>query len=100
MAPSQFEAKRYKGRQTQRSAATLPRATSRALMCICQRDYALCSSSTGFITMATGIVLTVAPTLIPSAVGIHLEPSANVLAYLLAGAEFSGLLFSRLEAVA
>jgi len=42
----------------------------------------------GFITMAAGIVLTVAPTLIPSAVGIHLEPSANVLAYLLAGAEF------------
>jgi hypothetical protein len=42
----------------------------------------------GFVTMAAGIVLTVAPALIPSAVGIHLEPSANVLAYLLAGAEF------------
>src|SRR5258707_15337071 len=42
----------------------------------------------GFITIAAGIVLTIAPSLIPSAVGIHLEPSANLLAYLLAGAEF------------
>ena len=42
----------------------------------------------GFITIAAGIVLTIAPSLIPSAVGIHLEPSANVVAYLLAGAEF------------
>jgi hypothetical protein len=42
----------------------------------------------GFITAAAGIVLTVAPSLIPSVVGIHLEPSAYVLAYLLAGAEF------------
>jgi hypothetical protein len=42
----------------------------------------------GFITVAAGIVLTVAPGLIPSAVGIHLEPSADVVAYLLAGAEF------------
>ena len=39
-------------------------------------------------TAAAGIVLTVAPSLIPSVVGIHLEPSAYVLAYLLAGAEF------------
>jgi hypothetical protein len=30
----------------------------------------------------------VAPSLIPGMVGIHLDPSANVLAYLLAGAEF------------
>jgi len=42
----------------------------------------------GFITTAAGIVLTVAPSLIPGAVGIRLEPSAYVLAYLLAGAEF------------
>lgn len=42
----------------------------------------------GVITMAAGIVLTVAPGLIPSIVGIHLEPNANVLDYLLAGAEF------------
>jgi hypothetical protein len=41
----------------------------------------------GVITLAAGIVLTVAPGLIPSAVGIHLEPSADLLAYLLAGAE-------------
>jgi hypothetical protein len=38
----------------------------------------------GFITLA----LTVAPGVIPSVVGIHLEPKANMLAYLLAGAEF------------
>jgi hypothetical protein len=42
----------------------------------------------GGITMAAGIVLSVAPGLIPAVVGIHLEPNANVLAYLLAGAEF------------
>jgi hypothetical protein len=30
----------------------------------------------GFITLAAGTVLAVAPGLIPSAVGIHLEPSA------------------------
>ena len=42
----------------------------------------------GLITMAAGIVLTVAPGLIPHVVGIDLEPNANVLAYLLAGAEF------------
>jgi hypothetical protein len=42
----------------------------------------------GVITMAAGIVLTVAPGLIPRVVGIDLEPNANVLAYLLAGAEF------------
>jgi hypothetical protein len=42
----------------------------------------------GFITLAAGTVLAVAPGLIPSAVGIHLEPSAYLVAYLLAGAEF------------
>jgi hypothetical protein len=42
----------------------------------------------GFITLAAAIVLVVAPGLIPSVVGINLEPRADVLAYLLAGAEF------------
>jgi hypothetical protein len=42
----------------------------------------------GFITLAPGIVLAVAPDLILSVVGVHLEASANVVAYLLAGAEF------------
>jgi hypothetical protein len=42
----------------------------------------------GCITLAAAIVLTVAPGLIPGVVGIHLQPSADLLAYLLAGAEF------------
>jgi hypothetical protein len=42
----------------------------------------------GCITLAAGLVLTIAPSLIPSVVGIYLVPSAYVLAYLLAGAEF------------
>jgi len=42
----------------------------------------------GLITLAAAIVLTVAPGLIPSMVGIHLEPGAYLIAYLLAGAEF------------
>jgi hypothetical protein len=42
----------------------------------------------GCITLAAGIVLSVAPGLIPSAVGIHLDPHDDMLAYLLAGAEF------------
>jgi hypothetical protein len=42
----------------------------------------------GVITLAAGIVLSIAPGLIPSAVGIHLERSAYLVAYLLAGAEF------------
>jgi hypothetical protein len=42
----------------------------------------------GFITLAASIVLVAAPGLIPSVVGIDLEPGAGVLAYLLAGAEF------------
>ena len=46
----------------------------------------------GFITLAAGVVLAVAPGLIPSVVNVHLDSSANVVAYLLAGAEF-GLAF-------
>jgi hypothetical protein len=42
----------------------------------------------GLITMAAGLVLAVDPGLIPGMVGIHLEPSADLVAYLLAGAEF------------
>ena len=40
------------------------------------------------ITAAAAIVLVVAPGLIPAAVGVHLDPGANVVVYLLAGAEF------------
>lgn len=42
----------------------------------------------GFITLAAGVVLAVAPGLIPGTVGVPLEPSAYLVAYLLAGAEF------------
>jgi hypothetical protein len=49
----------------------------------------------GLITLAAGIVLTVAPGLIPSAVRIQLEPSAHVVAYLLAGAEIGFAVLSR-----
>jgi hypothetical protein len=42
----------------------------------------------GFITAAAGLVLVIAPSLIPRMVGIYLPPSAYLLAYLLAGAEF------------
>ena len=42
----------------------------------------------GFITLAAGIVLAIAPDLIPSVVGIRLAPNTNLVAYLLAGAEF------------
>jgi hypothetical protein len=42
----------------------------------------------GVITAAAGLVLVFAPSLIPSVVGIYLPPSAYLLAYLLAGAEF------------
>ncbi len=42
----------------------------------------------GFITLAAGVVLAVAPGWIPGIVGVHLEPSAYLVAYLLAGAEF------------
>jgi hypothetical protein len=41
----------------------------------------------GFITLAAGVVLVTVPGLIPSVVGIHLEPSAHLIAYLLAGAQ-------------
>jgi hypothetical protein len=43
----------------------------------------------GLITAAAGLVLTVDPGLIPSAVGIRLAPDADLVAYLLAGAEFA-----------
>ena len=42
----------------------------------------------GFITLAAGVVLSAAPGLIPGTVGVPLEPSAYLVAYLLAGAEF------------
>ncbi len=42
----------------------------------------------GFVTLAAAVVLVVAPRLIPSAIGVHLDPSTYVVAYLLAGAEF------------
>jgi len=42
----------------------------------------------GFITLAAGVVLAVAPGLIPGTVGVPLQPSAYLVAYLLAGAEF------------
>jgi hypothetical protein len=42
----------------------------------------------GSITMAAGVVLVVAPGLIPGAIGIHLDAGADIVAYLLAAAEF------------
>ena len=55
----------------------------------------------GLITLAAGIVLSVALGLIPGTMAIRLDPSANLVAYVLAGAEFgmSGLSFggSRLK---
>jgi hypothetical protein len=42
----------------------------------------------GFITLVAAIVLAIAPGLIPSVVGVHLDRNANLVAYLLAGAEF------------
>lgn len=42
----------------------------------------------GLITLAAAVVLAVDPGLIPSIVGIRLEPDADLVAYLLAGAEF------------
>lgn len=41
------------------------------------------------LTLAAGVVLIVAPELIPGAVGIKLEPNAYLLCYLLAAAELS-----------
>lgn len=48
----------------------------------------------GIVTLAASVVLAVQPSLIPSIVGAHLDPSANILAYLLAGAEFGICVFS------
>jgi hypothetical protein len=42
----------------------------------------------GLITLAAAIVLAVDPGLIPSVVGIHLGRDADLVAFLLAGAEF------------
>lgn len=42
----------------------------------------------GIITLAAAIVLSISPELIPSLAGVRLEPNADLLAYLLAGAEF------------
>lgn len=39
------------------------------------------------ITFAAGVVLVAAPALIPSTVGVHLNPNEYLLAYLLAGTE-------------
>ncbi len=41
------------------------------------------------LTFAAGVVLIVAPELIPSAVGIHIELGAYLICYLLAAAELS-----------
>ena len=42
-----------------------------------------------FVTMAAGVVLLVAPAVIPGTVGIQLNPTANLLCYLLGAAEIS-----------
>ena len=42
----------------------------------------------GLITLAAAVVLVVDPGLIPSIVGIHLGRDADLVAFLLAGAEF------------
>lgn len=42
----------------------------------------------GVITLAAAIVLVVSPGLIPRMAGVRLAPDADLLAYLLAGAEF------------
>jgi hypothetical protein len=41
----------------------------------------------GFVTLAAGIVLIVTPQVVPSVVGVQLQPSAYLIAYLLAGGE-------------
>jgi hypothetical protein len=46
----------------------------------------------GVVTLAAAMVLIVSPGLIPGMAGVHLAPNADLLAYLLAGAEF-GLAF-------
>ena len=42
----------------------------------------------GIVTLAAGVVLSLRPGLIPGTVGVRLAPEANIVAYLLAGAEF------------
>jgi hypothetical protein len=42
----------------------------------------------GLITLAAAVVLTIAPGMIPSVVGIHFDTSSSLIACLLAGAEF------------
>jgi hypothetical protein len=42
-----------------------------------------------FFTFAAGIVLIIAPGLIPGAVGIHLDPGAYLVCYLLGASELS-----------
>jgi hypothetical protein len=41
----------------------------------------------GWVTLAAGLVLIARPQFIPGTVGIHIEPNAYLLAYLLAGTE-------------
>ncbi len=43
----------------------------------------------GIITLAAGVVLSFAPGFIPGAVGIHMDPGAYLICYLLAASEFS-----------
>lgn len=42
-----------------------------------------------FVTMAAGVVLLVAPAVIPGAIGIQLNPTAYLVCYLLGAAEIS-----------
>jgi hypothetical protein len=42
----------------------------------------------GIVTLAAGVVLVVAPDLIPRSVGVRLDAGGNLIAYLLAAAEF------------
>jgi hypothetical protein len=43
----------------------------------------------GIVTFAAGIVLTVAPGLIPGMIGVHIDKGAYIICYLLASSEFS-----------
>ena len=43
----------------------------------------------GIITFVAGIVLIVSPGLIPAAVGVHMDPGAYIICYLLAASELS-----------
>ena len=53
------------------------------------RDLRILFAAHAVLTFAAGVVLIVAPKLIPSAVGIQIEPSAYLICYLLAAAELS-----------